>query len=152
VVVTTSGGVSNGVLFTVTLSITTVTLPTGTQDAPYSATLQAADGQPPYTWSSSGGLPFGLQLSASGAVTGTPIWSGTDSFPVQVTDATNASATANLSISVTAVPPVSSASSVAYTYDSQGRVQTAAYTTSAGTVTVTYSYDNAGNRTSVVTQ
>lgn len=42
--------------------------------------------------------------------------------------------------------------SVSYTYDSQGRLWTATYVTPSGTTTVTYSYDNAGNRTSVVTQ
>ncbi len=41
--------------------------------------------------------------------------------------------------------------SVAYTYDSQGRLATATYTGAAGATTVvTYSYDAAGNRTSVV--
>jgi YD repeat-containing protein len=40
---------------------------------------------------------------------------------------------------------------VAYTYDSQGRLATTTYTSPAGSVTVvTYSYDAAGNRTSVV--
>jgi hypothetical protein len=41
---------------------------------------------------------------------------------------------------------------VSYTYDSQGRVATATYATVTGSVTVTYSYDAAGNRTSVVTK
>jgi hypothetical protein len=152
VVVTVGGVACNGVAFTVALSITTVSLYTGTQYAAYSATLQAAGGQPPYTWSYSGNLPSGLQLSASGAITGTPIWSGTASISAIVSDAAQASANANLSISVTAVSSSPPPGSVAYTYDSQGRVSTATYTTSSGTVTVTYSYDNAGNRTTVVTQ
>jgi len=41
---------------------------------------------------------------------------------------------------------------VSYTYDSLGRLHQAQYTTSSGTITVTYSYDSDGNRTSVVTQ
>jgi len=41
---------------------------------------------------------------------------------------------------------------VIYTYDSLGRLYRAQYTTASGTITVTYSYDSAGNRTSVVTQ
>jgi hypothetical protein len=44
------------------------------------------------------------------------------------------------------------ANSVTYTYDSQGRLIQAVYKTATGTVTVTYSYDAAGNRTSVVAQ
>lgn len=41
--------------------------------------------------------------------------------------------------------------SVSYTYDSQGRLATATYVSGTGaTTTVTYAYDAAGNRTSVV--
>lgn len=50
-----------------------------------------------------------------------------------------------------AFPVVASAAiSVTYTYDSQGRVHTAVYVNGATTRTVTYSYDAAGNRSSVV--
>ena len=51
-------------------------------------------------------------------------------------------------LTVTAATP----SSVTYTYDSQGRLATATYASSTGSVKVTYNYDAAGNRTSVVTQ
>ncbi len=156
---TDSGGTSgpsnqaSATTLTGQLQITTTSLPTGTQGASYSATLQATGGQPPYTWSSSGSLPDSLQLSASGAITGTPPWSGSENLSVVVTDTANATASATLSITINPVSPPASTGSIAYTYDSQGRVLTATYTTSNGsTVTVTYSYDNAGNRTSVVTQ
>lgn len=43
------------------------------------------------------------------------------------------------------------AGSVAYTYDSLGRVIRVVYTVGATTTTITYSYDAAGNRTSKVT-
>lgn len=134
------------------LSVATASLPTGTQYAAYNTTLQATGGQSPYTWTYNGQLPAGLQLSSSGVISGTPTWSGTDSITVIVSDAAQSRSEASLSISFTAVATAPATGSVAYTYDSQGRVQTAAYTTSAGTVTVTYSYDNVGNRTSVVTQ
>jgi hypothetical protein len=53
----------------------------------------------------------------------------------------------------TVVFPTQSPASVTYTYDSQGRIWQAIYATSTGgTVTTTYSYDSAGNRTSVTTQ
>ncbi len=42
--------------------------------------------------------------------------------------------------------------SVSYAYDSLGRLYQAQYTTPSGVITVTYSYDSDGNRTSVVTQ
>ena len=44
----------------------------------------------------------------------------------------------------------SAAISVTYTSDSQGRVHTAVYVNGAATRTVTYTYDAAGNRSSVV--
>lgn len=137
----------------VPLSITTTSLPAGTQNSAYSTTLQETGGQPPYIWSTSGSVPDGLSLNGStGAITGTPMWSGTDSITVVVTDSSNATSSATLSISVGSGGAPNSASSVTYTYDSQGRVYTAKYTTPNGTITVTYSYDSAGNRTSVVTQ
>lgn len=134
------------------LSVATNSLPTGVKDIPYSANLEAAGGQPPYTWSYTGSLPSGLQLATSGAITGTPTGTSSGTITVQVTDAAQTSATGSLSIAINGGAPTGPASSVAYTYDSQGRVQTATYTTPSGNVTVTYSYDNAGNRTSVVTR
>jgi len=43
------------------------------------------------------------------------------------------------------------AGSVAYTYDSLGRVIRVVYTVGTTTTTVNYTYDAAGNRTSTVT-
>jgi hypothetical protein len=57
----------------------TITFPTGgrlpdaREDEPYTQTLQAAGGTPPYTWSVSPALPSWLQLDPlTGALTGTP--------------------------------------------------------------------------------
>jgi hypothetical protein len=57
------------------LTITTTSLPDGKQGAPYSQTLSATGGKPPYTWSLTGGrLPFGLTLNPStGQISGTPL-------------------------------------------------------------------------------
>ena len=83
------------------LTITTATLPGGTANAQYSATLAASGGTQPFTWASTG-LPAGLSLNAStGAITGTPTAAGTSSVAVTVTDSTSPThqtATANFSI------------------------------------------------------
>jgi len=91
------------------LSITTQSLPGGTLGTAYSTTLAATGGAGSYTWStSSGTLPAGLTLNAStGAITGTPTGTATGpiSFTMKVTDSetpTAQSATANLSITITA--------------------------------------------------
>lgn len=46
---------------------------------------------------------------------------------------------------------VSHAGSVSFTYDALGRIASAVYSDGTLTTTITYSYDAAGNRTSVVT-
>jgi hypothetical protein len=89
------------------LLIGTTTLPNGTVQVAYSATLAASGGVAPYSWSVvSGSLPPGLTLSAStGALSGAPSASGSYSFSVQVRDsaaATPQSATQGFTISVAA--------------------------------------------------
>ncbi|HET9177359.1 MAG TPA: putative Ig domain-containing protein [Terriglobia bacterium] len=83
-------------------AITTASLPNGTQNTAYSATLAASGGTTPYTWSiSSGSLPAGLTLNSStGAITGTPTGTGTSNFTVQVSDANSQTATKALSITI----------------------------------------------------
>ena len=71
------------------LSIITTSLSNGVIGVPYSASLQASGGTPPYSWTLINGTTLlpGLQLNAStGTITGTPTAAGTTSFTVQVTD------------------------------------------------------------------
>ena len=86
-----------------TLVVTTSALPDATLGSSYSATLAAAGGVTPYSWSlQSGALPSGLSLASGGVISGTPLVPGTSSFTVQVSDAESPamSATASLSITV----------------------------------------------------
>ena len=86
------------------LIVTTTSLPNGAQGVPYSATLGAAGGTPPYTWSvTSGTLPDGLNLDPnSGIISGTPTTPGASPFTVQVTDSQSNNASANLQIVINA--------------------------------------------------
>src|SRR5215472_2168578 len=92
------------------LTITVSSMPSGTAQATYSATLSVSGGTAPYSWSiTSGSLPPGLVISPSGQISGTPTQTGTFSFTVRVTDSSSPvqSATANLNIAVAAaVTPV----------------------------------------------
>jgi hypothetical protein len=83
------------------LAITTLALPDGAVGTPYTATLEATGGQPPYTWSLAGGtsLPSGLVLDASGVITGGPAQEGSVVFSVRVTDGTQ-EATGQLAIRI----------------------------------------------------
>ncbi len=87
------------------VTLTTTTLPNATLNTAYSATLTAAGGVTPYTFSLVNGtsLPTGLTLSSAGAISGTPTKAGSTAFSVQVVDSstpTPLSQTGNLSITV----------------------------------------------------
>jgi subtilisin family serine protease len=70
------------------LGITTpATLPAGTVGFPYTLTLAATGGVPPYAWTrTSGRLPNGLLLSPTGVVSGLPTRRGTFSFTIRLRD------------------------------------------------------------------
>jgi hypothetical protein len=83
------------------LILLTTFLPTGEKGVWRLAGLQAEGGSPPYTWSRiKGKLPKGLTLDAAGTLSGFPTKAKTATFTVQVTDATGASATQNLSLQI----------------------------------------------------
>jgi hypothetical protein len=81
------------------LAVSTSSLPNATIDTLYSATLQATGGTSPYTWSATG-LPPGLGLATDGKITGTPTATGTYTLSVTVLDSGNASAIANVTLTV----------------------------------------------------
>ena len=84
------------------LSITTSSLPSGTQNVAYSTTLAATGGKTSYTWSiTSGSLPTGVTLTASsGLISGTPTQSGTFPITVQVKDSSAPAQTASQGFSI----------------------------------------------------
>jgi len=93
-----------GITLVTALSVSTSSLPNGTQSLAYSQSLAAAGGTTPYTWSLvSGALPPGLNLSSGGQVAGTPSSTGTSNFTVQVTDSSNPVQTATRGLSITVV-------------------------------------------------
>jgi hypothetical protein len=83
------------------LTIQTISLPETSAERPYSQRLQAAGGVPPYTWSiASGSLGAGLNLSADGIISGTPMTAGTSVFVVRVTDSALQTITRTLAINI----------------------------------------------------
>jgi hypothetical protein len=98
---------------TVTLEITptpvtikTTGLPKGAEGQPYSATLKAGGGAPPYTWSiSHGSLPKGLTLGSGGSVTGTSRVSGTYDITLEAVDSFKPGDSAKKALSLVISPP-----------------------------------------------
>jgi hypothetical protein len=89
------------------LTIPTTSLPSGAVGTAYSASVAAAGGLTPYTWSvTAGSLPAGLSLnSSSGVISGTPTDAGAPSFTVQVTDGQSPADVATAAFSITVAPP-----------------------------------------------
>src|ERR1019366_3096223 len=105
------------------LVITSVTLPNGTAETPYSATLSATGGGAPYSWSVvSGDLPPDVTLASGGTFAGTPSTAGSYNFTVLAQDSVGARATKALGISL-AVPTVSVSVSPAAANLSAGQTQ-----------------------------
>ena len=94
------------------LAITTNSLPAGTTGTAYSTSITASGGKTPYTFSATG-LPAGLSISASGAISGTPTTAGTAAVTFTVIDSTQptaltATADINLTINAAGATPACS--------------------------------------------
>lgn len=83
---------------------TSTPLPAGNINQPYSVTLTATGGTPPYgSWTvTSGSLPTGLSLSSAGVISGTPTVAQTTTPTIQVTDAVPNNASKVFSITINA--------------------------------------------------
>ncbi|RKH10358.1 hemagglutinin [Corallococcus sp. CA053C] len=68
------------------LALESTLLTEGIETQPYSASLQARGGTPPYTFNATGQLPAGFSLDTEGRLTGTPTRAGDAFLPVEVTD------------------------------------------------------------------
>ncbi len=89
-----------------TISLHPGTLSAGTLAAAFSQNITASDGAAPYTFAvSAGSLPPGLNLSTSGAISGSPTTLGTFNFTVEATDTNGCSGAGNYSIT-TACPTI----------------------------------------------
>jgi uncharacterized protein (TIGR03437 family) len=83
------------------LVLTTSSLPDGKEGDPYSTSLSADGGTPPFSWSVSGGsLPSGLSLSSGGTISGTPTEDGPFSVTIKVDDSGSQSKTKTFNLDI----------------------------------------------------
>lgn len=133
------------ITFSLTLTITTLSLPGGTVGVAYPSTpVVASGGATPYTWSiTSGALPPGLQLNSStGAISGTPTASGTNLFTIMVTDANGQTSSTQLSIAVQAAASALTITSPASLTATAGTAFSQTLTATGGSPPYTWSITN----------
>ena len=83
------------------LAVPAISLPEGAVGVSYPATqLTATGGTGALSWTSSGTLPSGLSLSATGVLAGTPTTAGQATFTVTATDSATPAKTASVELSV----------------------------------------------------
>jgi large repetitive protein len=136
------------------LAITTGVLPSGRVGTPYATTLAASGGTAPLTWSvTAGTLPAGLSLTASsGVISGTPTTTTTSALTFTVKDASGATATKtlaltvggpNLTITTSTLPAASVGSAYSQTLAATGGASPLTWSISAGTLPAGLSLDAA---------
>jgi Putative Ig domain len=84
----------------VTISLSPATLGAETVGAAVSQQIIASGGTAPYTFSMSGNLPSGLNLSPSGLISGTPATAGSYQFTVKATDSAGHSGSQSYTLQV----------------------------------------------------
>jgi hypothetical protein len=106
------------------LEVSTTQLPDANMNSPYSAQLSATGGTAPYTWSASGELPAGLNMSSTGAIAGTPTSTGQSMLTLTVKDSEQTPQTAEVTLALdvaNAVQPASATAGVASQFYGAGR-------------------------------
>jgi hypothetical protein len=133
------------------LAVTTAALPTATAGSPYTTTVSAAGGVPPYSWSVTGALPAGITFTPDGVLTGTPTIASAQPLTIVVTDQANNSTSTTLTLTV-GIPPLPQLHIAGLPAQMSPATQApltitlpqAAPTTLTGTLTVQFAPDAAG--------
>ena len=102
-----SSGRLTGQLFTIVITapilpllLTPDSLPAGSVNQPYSASLGATGGQAPYRFALTGNLPPGVAFTSNATLTGTPTAAGAFRFTCEVSDARNRRAERSFTVNI----------------------------------------------------
>jgi hypothetical protein len=123
------------------ITLSPATLPNGIVGTPYTQTITASGGTPPYTYTvSAGTLPPGLTLNAAtGVLSGTPTTAGSSTFTIRASDANGCSVERTYTMVVGAACPTITLSPATLPNGVVGTAYTQAITASGGTPPYTYS-------------
>ena len=128
------------------LSITTSSLPSGTQGTSYSNAVAATGGTTPYSWSisSATGLPAGLTLASStGLISGTPTAGGTSSFTATVVDSSSPAQTKSVKLSIVVASAALAITTSSLPSGTQGTAYSSGLAATGGTTPYTWSIASA---------
>ena len=120
------------------LSITPATLAEGRVGVSFNQTLTATGGASPYTFTVSSGVPAGLNLSATGILTGTPETAGSFNLTVEVTDATGCAGSQVVPLTILPACPALSITPATLTSGLVGIGYAQTITASGGTAPYTF--------------
>ena len=121
------------------LTITTTSLPNGTINSAYTATLASAGGTGTVIWNiSQGTLPAGLTLSSAGVISGTPTTTGLSNFTVSATDSSSPPQNKTQALSIT-ISPALNITTTTLPAATVGTAYSQNVQTSGGTLPITWS-------------
>lgn len=90
------------------LAMVTTDLPDGVVDLAFTASIEAENGSPPYSWQIIGDAPPGLTIEAEGnpvALAGTPTANGSYTFQIEVEDSAGIRVRRTFFVEITRAPP-----------------------------------------------
>jgi len=124
------------------LAISSLSLPNGVVNQPYATTVGGSGGITPYSWSVTPALPASLNLDpATGAISGTPLASGTTTHTFTLRDSSTPSQSVlvSLPLTITAAPAVLAITTASLPSGNVGQVYNQAVQVTGGTAPLSWS-------------
>lgn len=126
-----------------TITLAPASVPNATVGTAYTQTVAASGGTAPYTFSTTGSVPPGLNVSSSGTLSGTPTTAGDFIFNIVATDAQSFTGSRAYAVHVSAIAPDAPAIGTATAGDASATVSFTAPMSDGGTAITGYTVTSA---------
>ena len=126
-----------------TITLVPASVPNATVGTAYTQTVAASGGAAPYTFSTIGSIPPGLNVSSSGTLSGTPTTAGDFIFNIVATDAQSFTGSRAYAVHVSAIAPDAPAIGTATAGDASATVSFTAPMSDGGTTITGYTVTSA---------